>query len=195
MSGLRTSARDGEDDPRWFGRVLGQIPDTSVNNVFSQRLIDQMKAKQDLLALHSANAGVSVDPAGEGVDKNVLMAGKGGEVLKIEEYGNMAPSVGAIKAVELCKNVNGYWIIVDCDGMGIGWWQELDKLPMEYLQGIQIIKFHGSSKETEFEIISDINGKQVKKRIYENLRAEAAFVTKRRGEEGKAGRSPGKGDA
>jgi len=137
-----------------------------------------MKARHDLIGCYTDNAGVSVDPAGQGIDDNVFMAGNNGKVLEVYTKTLMAPSESAIKAVEICKSIKGHFIIVDCDGIGIGVYQELIKLSSDYLQGIQIIKYHGSAK-------SEI--KVGDRAIYENMRAEAAFIAKERGHAGLAG--------
>jgi len=167
----------GEDDPRWYGRVLGQIPDVAVNHVLGPADIRQMMSRFGFLAQHSINSGVAVDPAGEGVDDNVLMAGKGGEIIEVYTKTSMAPSVTAHKAVEMCKAHEGNFIIVDCDGVGIAVFQELEKLNKAFLGDIQLIKFHGSARlKTEDEDNEN----------YYNQRTEAAFVTQRRARAGRA---------
>jgi len=167
----------GEDDPRWIGRVLGQVPDTAVNNTFLGSLISHMRERCGFLAMSSLNAGVAVDPAGEGVDDNVFMSGKGGDVKKVFTKTSMSPSDMAHKAVKMCKEVDGTFIIVDCDGIGIGCWKELDNFDDGYLQGIRIIKFHGSAPSSVMEH---------KKAVYQNCRSEASFVTRELGQGGKA---------
>lgn len=167
----------GESDPRWIGRVLGQIPDVAINNIFPMSLIEHMKARHGLLARYGNNAGVAVDPAGEGVDDNVFMAGNDGEILEVYTKTLMSPSNSAIKAVDMCKSINGHFIVVDCDGVGIGVYQELNGLDESYLEGINIIKFHGSAP-------SEV--REGDRRIYANMRSEAAFVAKDRGQAGRA---------
>lgn len=181
--------RWGEGDPRWVSRVLGQVPATSLNQTYGPDVMDMMKARHGFLGKYSFNRGVAVDSAGEGTDDNVFMSGSGGEVLDVYTTATIAPSVAAVKAVELCKAINGFWIIVDCDGIGIGVYQELIKLSPEYLAGIKIIKFHGSSGDVE---LLDTGGRfrQEKKKMYVNLRAWAAFVAKERGLRGVAGVNP-----
>jgi len=169
--------RWGVTDPRWFGRVLGQIPDTAISTVIGESDIAQMKAKHGCLLLYGTNGGVAVDPAGEGVDFNEFIAGRNGEKIKTISQTSMAPSVQAITAVELCKEIHGNFIIVDCDGLGIGCWQELNKLSRKYLEGIVIIKFHGSAPS-----LLEEDGHK----IYQNMRAEAAFANQKRAREGKA---------
>lgn len=177
--------RWGEDDPRWIGRVLGQVPDSGTCAIFGDAIINQGKSKQGSLARYSDNRGVSIDPAGEGVDDNVIMSGSGGEVLDKFVKANMPPSAGAIRAVEMCKAINGSWIVVDCDGLGIGWYQELKNLSDDYLQGINIIKFHGSAPSEKVIEVKQ-GDHNIKKPIYKNQRSEAAFVTKDRILAGKA---------
>ena len=172
----------GEDDPRWIGRVLGQVPDTAVNNTFPAWLIEHMKKREGFLAMSSLNAGVAVDPSGEGVDDNVFMSGKGGDVISVFTKTNMSPSDMAHRAVKMCREVDGSFIVVDCDGIGIGTWQELNKFDDGYLQGIRIIKFHGSSP-------SDV--KEHGKAVYQNCRSEASFVARELGKDGKASVPPG----
>lgn len=177
--------RWGPSDPRYVSRVLGQLPATSLNEMFPEDVMNKMKARHGFLARFSFNRGVSVDSAGEGIDDNVFMAGSGGEVTEVYTIATIAPSVAAIRAVEMCKACSGSWIIVDCDGIGIGVWQELNKLSEDYLMGIQIIKFHGSSQDVER---LDTGGRHSneKKKIYANKRAEAAFIAKDRGYRGVA---------
>jgi hypothetical protein len=181
--------RWGVNDPRWKSRVLGEVPDTSLNEMFGTEVMNAMHAKHGFLSKYSFNRGVAIDSSGEGADDNIFMAGSGGEVLSTYKVLTIAPSVAAIKAVEMCKAINGSWIIVDCDGIGIGVYQELIKLPAQYLMGIKIIKFHGSSQDVE---LLDTGGKyrDEKKKIYFNRRAEAAFIAKDRGLRGVAAVDP-----
>lgn len=172
----------GEGDPRWQGRVLGQIPSVGVNSVFSDELINHMKERSGMIAKYSDNAGLAWDPAGEGVDDEVFMAGRGGEPRRMYKKTKMAPSVGAVKAIEMCKAINGNFIVIDCDGVGIKCWQELNKLTPQYLQGIQIVKFHGSAPSQEFELMDDGS----KRAVYQNMRSEAAFVAQKRATDGQA---------
>ena len=151
------------------------------NLMFSSALLNHMVSRNELISQHSKSAGVAVDPAGEGIDDNVFMAGRGGDVLDVYTKTIMAPSTKAIRAVEMCKQINGDFIIVDCDGLGIETYQELKKFNKDYLQGITIIKFHGSAP-------SEL--KEGDRLLYLNLRTEAAFVAQKRGWNGKAGISP-----
>ena len=171
----------GESDPRWIGRVLGRVPDTSINNTFAEWLINHAKSRYGLLVGGGMNAGVAIDPAGEGVDDNVIMSGKNGDVLDIYTKTLMTPSDQAHQAVKMCKEVDGSFIIVDCDGIGIGTWQELNKFDDGYLNGIRIIKFHGSAASAV---------KEQDRAIYQNMRSEASFIAQAQAKAGKASIPP-----
>lgn len=166
----------GENDPRWQGRVLGQIPEASINNVFTQALIDAGLRCNDCFGV-SWNNGAAMDVAGEGVDDNVIMNGRKGLVQDILAKNVSAPSQNALDCLKACSDVSGNFIMIDCDGLGIGTWQELNKIP-DIDQKYHILKFHGSTKYAKDPVKNPDN--------YENLRAKACFVAQARLKEGKA---------
>jgi hypothetical protein len=180
----------GSDDPRWIGRVLGQIPDITISNTFPLQLINMMTGRHGMLAIHSDNAGVAVDPAGEGVDDNVFLAGRGGEVLADFAKAVMSASEKAIKAVDMCREIKGKFIIVDCDGIGIETYTELTKLPEAFTRGIEMIKFHGSAPSSVNVDAGAVGSNEKVRPIYQNMRAEASFISRERGHMGKAGVNP-----
>ena len=176
----------GERDPRWIARVLGQIPENALNNTFPESWFNHVRGRWDLLRIHDPSAGVAVDSAGMGVDDNVILSGVGGEPADIYTKTLMTPKELTFKAVEMCKAINGQFIVFDCDGLGIRDYQEAAALPRDYLRGIQLIKFHGSSGSTLYESTTDPkSGREVRRPLYANLRAEASFVTQERGNAGK----------
>lgn len=177
--------RWGEDDPRWIGRVLGQVPDNAASNTFPQAWIEHVKERCGFLSIHLPDAGVAVDSSGEGVDENVIMSGQGGEVVDVYTKTLMTPTEVAHKAVAMCKAINGHFIVFDCDGVGVRDYQECCNLPEDYLRGIEIIKFHGSAPSQVWLPMPPVNGKQAKRPMYQNMRAEASFVTRDRGYAGK----------
>jgi len=147
------------------------------NKVFTVDVLNLMYGRHTMI-LASVNSGVSIDPSGDGADDNVFMAGSNGTVKEVFTKCSMSPSDRAHQAITMCRRVNGSFIIVDCDGVGIDTWKELDQIERTYAKGIEIIKFHGSAKsETE----------EIGRRVYENMRAEAAFITRKRAIDGKAG--------
>jgi len=169
-------------NPTLYRQFVKNDWSVSVRNIiFTSELINHMFNRYGLISQHSKSAGVAVDPAGEGVDDNVFMSGRGGDPLDVYTKTIMAPSSKAIHAVEMCKQIDGDFIIVDCDGLGIETYQELKKLNKDYLQGIEIIKFHGSAPSEM---------KEGDRLIYLNLRTEAAFVAQKRGWSGRAGINP-----
>ncbi len=149
-----------------------------LNKVFKHELISLMTSRHGLLAVHGDIAGVAIDPAGEGADMNVFMSGRGGEVLDVYEKLTMTPTEKAMRGVELCRQINGSFIIIDCDGVGIETYSEAINFSEEYLRGIQVFKFHGSAASEM--LLCD-------RPMYANRRAEAAFLAQRRGYNGIAG--------
>lgn len=179
----------GENDPRWIGRVLGQIPEAGLNTIFTDQVIDHAIRRYGFIASHSFNRGVAWDPAGQGVDDHVFTSGSEGEVIEKFKKTLMTPTEGAIKAVEMCKAIRGSWIIVDCDGTGARDFQALKELPQDYIGKIKLIEFHGSAASTKFTTVFGKGG-EVKKSIYANMRSEAAFVAKDRIMAGRASINP-----
>ncbi len=167
----------GESDPRWFGRVLGQTPRTSINNVFSQEMVDRGKLIEDTHGLIH-NSGVAMDVAGEGVDNNVIMGGTRGVVKETIARSLGSPSMNAIECQKMCEDIDGNFIIVDCDGLGIGTWQELNKIA-GLSDRFHLVKFHGCAAMKNPFTRKDIG--------FQNLRAFAAWTARERLECGLAG--------
>ncbi len=166
----------GENDPRWQGRVLGQVPDKSINNVFSRGLVEA-GVKRDVIIGKKWNNGVSMDVAGEGADDNVIYGGKRGLVCDAIIRNISTPSQNAIDCVKMAEEQDANFIVIDCDGIGIGTWQELAKIPF-ISNKYNIIKFHGSKNYSRDGMKNPSN--------YQNLRAEAIFTAKERLERGEA---------
>lgn len=166
----------GENDPRWFGRVLGQIPDTSINNVFSQSEIDKGLATKECYGLKHNN-GVAMDVAGEGDDDNVIYAGQHGIVKDGKIKNTSSPSQNAVDCLKMCEDQQGIFVMIDCDGLGIGTWQEISKIP-GISDKYHILKFHGSQRFPKDPVLNPEN--------FENLRAKACFYAKKRLKDGYA---------
>jgi hypothetical protein len=166
----------GENDPRWQGRVLGVIPEASINNVFTQGLIDKGLRCNDCFG-KDYNNGVAMDVAGEGIDDNVIMNGRKGIVQDAKVKNISTPSQNAIDCLNMAGEVDGNFIVIDCDGLGIGTWQELNRIP-DLGDKYHLLKFHGSTKYPKDPTKNPDN--------YENLRAKACFVAQRRLQEGVA---------
>lgn len=168
--------RWGEDSALWQGRVLGQIPTKSINNIFSQALIDQMLARAQQVPTGD-NCGVALDVAGDGDDESVAYAGRGGHVLEESAKTSQSAAQNALTCQKMTQAHKGNFIIVDCDGMGIKEWQELNA--MDLAKTVQVVKYHGcgpSSKE------------RAKHRDFEceNQRADAWLLAAERAADGRA---------
>ena len=101
------------------------------NKVFTQEFLSLMKSRQGMI-LGSDNSGVAIDPSGDGKDDNVFMAGRGGEVREAFIRTSMSPSDRAHQAIMMCRRIDGSFIVIDCDGVGIDTYLELMKLQDTY---------------------------------------------------------------
>ncbi len=165
----------GTDDPRWQGRVLGQIPKNSIQSVFPESWVEA--GKRVKRTNEPWNRGGALDVAGEGADSNSMCGGTGGLVECFEQKGASNPSREALDIeVEATK---GMWnfCVIDCDGMGIKTWQEVSKMS-GIDDKLHLIKYHGSAR-----VKNPITKKNI---AFHNLRAKAYFAAKDRLESGKA---------
>ena len=186
LGSLRVLEMQSPDIYKQF--VLNCWDIASTNRVYPTSFIEHCIGRQDTLALvrPMTNIGVVVDPSGMGVDPNGFMAIDGGLVLEVYEKTIMSATEKAFKAIEICKRVNGWWILVDCDGIGAETYKELIDQPEYVLCGIQIIAFNGSASSR----MSLFTGLAQERPMYANMRAEAAFVAQKRGYGGQAGIDP-----
>ena len=160
-------ARWGVDDPRWYGRVLGQIPLSSIDNVFSQALINKMtdyKTKETRVY-----RGTAVDVGRFGDDESVIYGGTNGQIEKTDAYTGLSTTATASRALIVNGAVQGNFIIVDGDGVGGG---TIDTLRDMRLGDIDVQEIHSAGKPDDAQ--------------FENLRAEMWFRAKQRAEEGQA---------
>lgn len=167
---------------------LGQPLLNSSNFIFPESLITHLRHRFDTLQkmVPVDNIGVSVDPSGMGADANEFLAINEGLPLERFRKTIMSPGEKAMKAVELCKKVNGWWIIVDCDGIGADTFLELQAFDEQFLCGIQLIPFYGSAPSK----VSMTQSLKKNRPIYENMRAEAAYVAQKRAYAGLAALDP-----
>lgn len=167
---------------------LGQPLLNASNFIFPAKLITHLINRFDTLQtmIPVDNIGVSVDPSGMGSDDNEFLAINDGLPLERFKKTIMSPGEKAMKAVELCKKVNGWWIIVDCDGIGADTFLELQSFDDQFLCGIQLVPFCGSAPSK----VSMTKSLKKNRPIYENIRAEAAFVAQKRAYAGIAALDP-----
>ena len=160
-------ARWGVDDPRWAGRVLGQIPKTSIDNVFSGALIDKMKDYKTKET--RVYRGTAVDVGRFGDDESVIYGGTNGQIEKTDAYTGLSTTATASRALIVNGAVQGNFIIVDGCGVGGG---TIDTLRDMRLGEIDVQEIQSAGKPDDPQ--------------YENLKAEMTFIAKRRAEEGQA---------
>lgn len=163
----------GEDDPRWFGRVLGQIPKTSIDSVFSESLIEKRINAETFQV--QIRRGVAIDVSRFGDDETVILGGTNGKVEASDIYGGEAGTGKALtttsaRAVMIHNKIGkGNFISVDADGIGAGC---VDILNGMEVKGVVVNEIHSQGASISDE--------------YYNLKAEMTFVARKRLEEGKA---------
>ena len=160
-------AKWGEDDPRWIARVRGFIPQTSIDTVFNQSLIDKMK--KALTRDTEVRRGTASDVGRFGDDETVIYGGTNGMVEFQDIYAGLSTTATASRATIVNSKTKGNFIVVDGDGVGGG---TIDTLNDMELDGIDIVEIHSAGKPSDDQ--------------YENLRAEMWFIAKKRAEEGRA---------
>jgi len=167
---------------------LGQPMLNASNFVFPDAVINHAIARFDTMSMGRGinNSGVAVDPSGMGADDNEFLAINEG--LPLESYSKtiMSPTEKALKAIEICKRIDGYWIIVDCDGIGADMFLELQGMDESFLGGIQLIKFNGSAPSKASLTTTLRNNRPV----YQNMRAEIAYIAQKRAYAGIASINP-----
>ena len=164
----------GENDPRWYGRVLGQVPKTSVNTVIPEELYDRCIGKE-LLFESKKRGSIGVDPAMMGDDDMVISVFESGKLVEEMAIPKCSAPEGCSFVVQLQKK----WfpegqiaIVVDCDGLGAPFLDFIKKMMPDELN-IVFVDFKGSCTDKE----------QVNEQ-YHNHRAELAFHVKQEMEKG-----------
>jgi len=159
--------RWGTDDPRWAGRVLGEIPRSSIDSVFSLELIDKMKDYRTKETRVYRGTGVDVGRFGD--DETVIYGGTNGQIERTDAYTGLSTTATASRALIVNGAVQGNFIIVDGDGVGGG---TIDTLRDMRLGEIDVIEIHSQGKPDDEQ--------------YANLKAEMWFTAKERAEVGQA---------
>lgn len=110
--------RWGETDPRWISRVLGKLPTTSINTVFSDNLITSCVNK--VLSEVVEKRVVSCDPARFGDDDMVIYGMISGQVVKNVIKSKQDYDATASDCLIMQREMDADAIIVECDGLGSG---------------------------------------------------------------------------
>lgn len=132
--------RWGEDDPRWISRVLGLVPSSSIDTVFSQKIIDKILKYRTLEA--KDYRGVACDVARFGDDETAIYAGRNGEVTGQDIYSGVDTVDTASRVVIQLRQLGGNFIVVDGDGIGGG---SIDTLRHMELKDIAIHEIHSQA--------------------------------------------------
>jgi hypothetical protein len=159
--------RWGEGDPRWASRVLGEIPHSSIDNVFSLDLLE--KSKDYRTKETRVYRGTAVDVGRFGDDETVIYGGTNGQIERTDAYTGLSTTATASRSLIVNGAVRGNFIIVDGDGVGGG---TIDTLRDMRLEGVDVVEIHSAGKADDDQ--------------FENLRAEMWFKAKVRAEEGNA---------
>lgn len=157
----------GEDHPLWFAKVLGLLPNSSIDTVFASELMD-------MTCLHKPNVvkrliTVAVDPARMGDDDTVIQGMISGETIIEEKMPlSKAPAVCS-KVLQVVKKLGANRIICETDGLGG-----------------PISDFIGELKPDDVELLEVCMGGDAEdKERFANSRAEVYYSAREMAEEGK----------
>jgi hypothetical protein len=151
----------GPDDPRWISRVLGQLPLTSIDTIFSHNLVEKMIGRETFEA--NVFKGVGLDIAHFGDDETVIYGGTNGKVEDSMIYAGEQTDVTAARAVVMLNKVGGNFICGDTGGLGVGTFDTLRTMQGKTgLKGVHINAVNSASKPGDDQ--------------YANLKAEMWFI-------------------
>jgi len=106
----------GPEHPIWFGRVLGQLPPTSIDSVFNPDLVDNMVNIHPRIIKRLVT--VVCDPARFGDDDIVIYGMVSGRVVK-QHIQQQAPADAVCSHIlQMVKAIGANQIDVDGDGLG-----------------------------------------------------------------------------
>jgi len=161
-------ARWGENDPRWYGRVLGLVPPMGVNNVVSPELYDNCMFRLQNWA--EEKIVVACDVATGGMDDCQIYGGRNGEIVKSKTIsGSTDLRIVAQEMLMMKQEIGANCYVYDGNGVGDGLGniiQLLDKDPHKL-----VVKVKGSERATD-------------DRQYQNKRAELYFNARKAMTEG-----------
>lgn len=156
-----------EESPLWFARVLGQLPPTGIDSVFSPEVVEKMIGWEPRVVLRKKV--VSVDPARFGDDDCVIYGNMSGRPLKSDIMPMSSGDKVCSRTLQMRKYIDANHITVDSGGLGGPICDFLRKMLPEgvYLEEV------------------DSNGKPDDKEHYWNRRAEMWMYAKKEAEEGR----------
>lgn len=169
----RWNSDKSNKDPRFRSKVLGLLPNTSINTVISEELFERAVSRQIVETVE--RGAIGVDPARWGDDDMVISVFRNGVKVDRKSIPKCDATAGAAEVVLMQKKhfPQGQIAIgFDCDGMGGPFLDIAKKMVADELE-IVWVEFHGSCSDRE------IVGRE-----YENHRAEAAFYMREQMEAG-----------
>lgn len=156
--------RWGEADPRWFARVLGQVPPTGVNSIFSYHIYKISQSRQ--ISSSDDKTIIAIDVATSGQDDCQMYAVSSSKILGEKTIsGSTDLRIIAQEAMILRKDFKSSSYIYDGNGVGDGLGDILRLLEAD--PSIRIIKSKGSERASD--------DKQ-----FQNQRAEDSFYARQR---------------
>ena len=145
------NADGSKKDPRYRARVLGLLPNTSINTVFSEELYESCVNKT---IIESVQRGcVVADPARFGDDDMVIKAFKNGREIDRKALPKCDAVEGAGEIILMQKKhfPDGQIVIgADCDGLGGPYLDIAKKMVSDQLE-IVWLEFHGSCNDRSEE--------------------------------------------
>ena len=111
----------GEDHPLWYARVLGRLPKTSIDSVFSHDLLDSITDIEPNVV--ERKLVVSCDPARQGLDECVILAGVSGRSPKSDIMPQSKADVVTSHILQMIKDISGettdgVCLVIEEDGLG-----------------------------------------------------------------------------
>ena len=151
--------RWGENDPRWYGRILGLVPPMGVQNVISRELYDTCTLR--LQNWPDEKIVVACDVATGGMDDCQIYGGRNGEILKSKTIsGSTDLRIVAQEMMMMKQELHANCYVYDGNGVGDGLGNVLQLLDADPHK--MIVKVKGSERATDYH-------------QYQNLRAELYF--------------------
>jgi len=159
--------RWGEQDPRWISKVLGKLPSTSIDTVWSQDIMDASvnRALREVIL----KKAVGMDIARYGDDDSVIYAMESGRVTDTVVKSKQEIDITASDSVKLQKKTDATIIAWDADGMGQGMYSHLSS--MRGKETYELMEIHSNSTKDCDE-------------DYQNLRAQMWFYAKEQARDG-----------
>lgn len=154
------------DHPLWRARVRGLLPESSIDTVFSSDLVDKMVTQTPRVT--KRKIAVSCDPAGMGVDEQVIYGVMSGKVISQDIMPQSRADATCSRVLQMARQIGANHVSIECDGMGQPIADFVRKLKPA---SITLQEIHAAGKPDDEQ--------------YQNARAEMWFYAKQEAEEGR----------